>query len=143
MADLDKLRSEALEMARHLLEKRGGFLPFCVVQTDDGEVAPFIVQGDDPNPDAPTLIAWHCEEMAKLANEGQIVGSAMAVDTRIKGIEEGRSRDAVLLCLRSPEEAVDEATPYAVETTGRIFKKRAVSFDDPQVSHPERNEIFA
>lgn len=136
------LRDEMLAMARHLLEKRGEFMPFWMVTTSEGDIAPFIVQGDDPDPDAATLMAWHGEELAKLAAEGTITSSAMATDIRMRDPAGGDPRDAIMLTFRARGQAQDEAIPYSLETSGRIFKKRSVAFEDGKVTRPDRNEIF-
>ena len=137
-----ELRKEMLGFANHMLERHGEFLPFCMVRTADGDIAPFAVQGDDPNPDAVTLIGWHGEELAKLAAQGSITQSAMAVDIRMRDPAGGDPVDAVMLTFREAGSAQDEAVPYSVETSGRLFKKRSIPFGEGRVSQPERNEIF-
>ena len=141
-AAFTELRTEMLAAARHLLEKRGEFMPFWMVRTSEGDIAPFIVQGDERDPDAATLMAWHGEELAKLAADGTISQSAMGADVRMRDPATGAPVDAVMLTFRSHDAAQDEAIPYTIETSGMVFKKRAVTFGDGQVSEPARNEIF-
>lgn len=140
MAKLDELWQDALHMALELLEKRGEFAPVCMVEMADGTVQPLIVAGDAT--DTNELIGWYVEELQARAQNGELAASALAVDVRVKHPETGAATDAIITMLRSAGHATDITTPYMLETSGFLRRKRTITLGTQVEATPTNNEVF-
>lgn len=127
---LDELYGVIVDMAQFLLGQSGEFYPVGSVVRADGEVQHVAVHDGEEHPESRQVIASLQQVFRKQASDGEILASAIAIDTRVRRSAEDAPVDAICVQLRSADFCRDVIVPYTIETSGLFRKKRAVTIGE-------------
>jgi hypothetical protein len=91
---MDTLLAEGIRLATHFLDRGGGFFPFGVALTTDGEVHHIPGYTGEEQPGAEELIADAAQALRELAAAGKVRATALVSDVRL-GRPETAAADAI------------------------------------------------
>jgi len=94
-ADMDTLLAEGIRLATHFLDRGGGFFPFGVALTTDGEVHHIPGYTGEEQPDAEEQIADAEQALREQAAAGKVRATALVSDVRIRRPETAEPADAI------------------------------------------------
>lgn len=130
---LDRLFTAALETAIALIEKNGEFFPILFELRPEGAIQAVAVLERSDRPGSQEVIDSFVEILRPRARAGELLASAIGLDTRLKATEERSAGDAVCVRIRAAGYARDVFAPYTITKSGFLGRKRSI----------ELGEIFA
>ena len=139
---LDDLYTACFDTAVALLEKNGEFFPLAFEMAPGGQISAVAVMETGDHPPSQQVIDSLLYVLRERAGSGEIIASAMAVDTKVRRDPDADPRDALQVRLRAKDYARDVIAPYSMATSGLFRKARKIHFDAPY-AQAAKNDIFA
>ncbi|HWU02215.1 MAG TPA: hypothetical protein VN222_05705 [Novosphingobium sp.] len=130
-----------VDLARLMLAENGSFMPFGAVIAADGAVNAVAGWDGEEHPRAAELLEMLADEFRDDADDGMILGAALAVDVNMPPALDSAWPDGIRVRVEEAGYARLVYVPYRIGSKGWIRRRRHVWLGKPVIV-PTEPEIF-